>query len=64
MIEGAETLSERICAVECINQNLLNSYDRLMDRLSLHKRNIYAIKIMSKDEIYLYWTDFIPWNPQ
>lgn len=37
MVEGEETLSERIHAVECIKQNLLNSYDRLMDRVSVHR---------------------------
>ena len=48
--EGAETLSERIHAVECINQNPLNSYDRLTDMVSLKRGNIFPIKIMFKDE--------------
>ena len=50
MIEGAETLSERIHTIECINQTLLKGYDRLTDRMSLQEGNMHAIKIMSKDE--------------
>ena len=50
MLKGAETLSERICAVEFNNQNLLKSYDRLMDKVSLQEGNMHTIKIMSKDE--------------
>ena len=50
MTEGAETLSERIHAVEYNNQNLLNSYNRLADRVSFREGNMYTIKIMSKDE--------------
>ena len=63
MTESIETLSERICAVECINQNQLNSYDRLMDRMSLLESNMYTIKIMSKNETF-FWTDFTNCNPQ
>ena len=37
MTEGAETLSEIIHAIERINRDLLNSYCRLMDRVSLRK---------------------------
>ena len=50
MTEGAETLSERIHTVECINQTLLKGFDRLTDRMSFQEGNIHAIKIMSKDE--------------
>ena len=38
-------LSERICAVEFNNQNLLKSYDRLMDKVSLQEGNMHTIKI-------------------
>ena len=48
--EGTETLSERICAVKYINQSLLNSYERLMNKVSPQKGNMYTIKIISKDE--------------
>ena len=51
MMEGTETLSERIHALECINKNMLNSNDRLTHRVSLQKGNIYAVEIMSKDEM-------------
>ena len=47
-MEGEETLSEKIHTVECIKQNLLNSYDRLMVKVPVHEGNMYAIKIMSK----------------
>ena len=50
MIEGAETLSERIHPVECINRSLSDGYNRLTDRMSLQKGNMYAIIIVSKDE--------------
>ena len=50
MTMGAETLFERLCTVECINWTLPKGYDRLTDRMSLQKGNIYAMKIMSKDE--------------
>ena len=50
MMEGAETLSERIHAVEYNNQNLLNSYNILADKVSFQEGNMYTIKIMSKDE--------------
>ena len=50
MTEVAETLSERICTVECMNQNSSNGYDRLTARMSLQEDNMYAIKITSKDE--------------
>ena len=50
MTEGAETVSERIHAVKCINQNLLNSCYRLVDRVPLQEVNIYAIEFMFKDE--------------
>ena len=43
-------LSERICAVEFNNQNLLKSYDRLTDMVSLQEINMYAIKIMFTNE--------------
>ena len=52
MTEGAETLSDRIHTVECINRTLLNGYDRLTERISLQKGNVHAIKIMSKDIIF------------
>ena len=48
VMKDAETLFERICAVECINQNLLNSNNRLTDRVSLQEGNMYTIKITSK----------------
>ena len=51
MTEGAETLSERIHTVECINWTLSKSYDRLTDRMFLQEGNEHAIKIMSKDEM-------------
>ena len=51
MMEGSKTLSERIQAFECINKNMLNSYDRLTYRVSLQEGNIYSIEIMSKDEM-------------
>ena len=50
MTEGAETLSERIRIVECINQTLSKGYDRLADRMSFQEGNMHAIKIISKDE--------------
>ena len=34
MTVGTETLFERICTVECINQNLSKEYDRLIECLS------------------------------
>ena len=40
MTEGAKTLSKRNHAVECINQNLINGYDRLMDKMSLQEGNM------------------------
>lgn len=50
MSKGAETLSERIHAVEFKNWNLLKCYDRLIDKVSLQEGNMHAIKIMYKDE--------------
>ena len=50
MLKGAETLSERIHAADFNNQNLLKSYDKLTDKLSLQEGNKDAIKIISKDE--------------
>ena len=47
MTVGAETLFERICTVECINQILSKGSDRLTDRMSLQEGNMHAIKIMS-----------------
>ena len=51
MSKGTEKLSERIHTVEFDNQNLLKSYDKLADRLSLQDGNLHAIQIMSKDEM-------------
>ena len=53
MSKGSEKLSEIICAIEVNNWNLLKSYDRLTDKLSLQEGNMHAIKIMSKDETLL-----------
>ena len=64
MTMGAETLFERIHPVECFSQTMSKGYDRLIDRMSLQEGNMHAIKIMSKMRRYLYWTDFILWNPQ
>ena len=50
MLKGVETLSERIHAADFNNQNLLKSYDRLTDKVSLQEGNKYAINIISKDE--------------
>ena len=58
MTEGAETLSERICTVECINQPQRNpvlkkkcinqmlskGYDRLTDRMSLQESKYACYK--------------------
>ena len=51
MSKGTEKLSERIHTVEFDNQNLLKSYDRLADRVSLQEGNLHTIQIMSKDEM-------------
>ena len=59
-----ETLSKRICTVECINWNLSKGYDRLTNRISLQEGNMHAIKIMSKDETLSLPTDFTPLNSQ
>ena len=50
MSKGTEKLSEIVHTVEFYNQNLLKSYDRLADRVSLQEGNLYTIQIMSKDE--------------
>ena len=50
MTESAETSSERIHTVECINRTLSKGYDRLTDRMSLQKGNMHSMKIMFKDE--------------
>ena len=42
--KGTENLSEIIHTVEFDNQNLLKSYDRLADRLSLQGGNLYAFQ--------------------
>ena len=52
MPKGTEKLSERIHTVEFDNQNLLKSYDRLADRVSLQEGNLHTIQIMSKDEMF------------
>ena len=44
-------LSEIICAVEFNKWNLLESYDRLTDKVSLQEGNMHAIEIMSTNEI-------------
>ena len=51
MTEGAQTLSERIHTIECINQTLSKGYDSLTDIMSLYEGNMHATKIISKDEI-------------
>ncbi|KAM7320155.1 hypothetical protein ACRRTK_020598 [Alexandromys fortis] len=48
---GTETLTERIKTAECDNQILSKAYDRLAERLSIQEGTVYAIKIMSKDEM-------------
>ena len=60
MTVGAETLFERIHTVECINQTLSKGYDRLTDKMSLQEGNMYAKKIVSKDET-LSLLDITPW---
>ena len=49
MSEGAETLSETISTVECINQTLSKGYDKLTG-MSLQEGNMHAKKTMSEDE--------------
>ena len=51
MSKSIEKLSERIHTVKFDNQNLLKSYDRLADRVSLQEGNLHTIQIMSKDEV-------------
>ena len=51
MLKDAEIICERIHAVELTNRNLLKSYDRLMDKVSLQEGNMHTITIMSKDEM-------------
>ena len=51
MSKGTEKLSERIHTVEFDNQNLLKSYDRLADRVSLQDGNLHAFQVKSKDEV-------------
>ena len=46
MTEGSETLSEKICTVECIIWTLSKGCDRLIDRLSLQEGNMLAIKLV------------------
>ena len=41
MTEGAKTLTERICTVECINCTLSNDYDIFTDRMSLQEVNMH-----------------------
>ncbi|KAH0520307.1 Ubiquitin-protein ligase E3C [Microtus ochrogaster] len=48
---GTETLTERIKTAECDNRILSKAYDRLAERLSIQEGTVYAIKIMSKDEM-------------
>ena len=43
MSKGTEKLSGRIQSVEFDNQNLLKSYDKLADRVSLQDGNLYTI---------------------
>ena len=44
-------LSERIHTAEFDNQNLLKSYDRLADRVSLQDGNLHATQVMAKHEV-------------
>ena len=40
-----------IRSVEFTNQNLLKSYDMLMDKVSLQKGNVHVIQVISKNEM-------------
>ena len=64
MTESAETLSERIHIVKCINWTLSKSYGRLTNSMSLQEGNMHSTKIMSKNETLFYWTDFKSGNHQ
>ena len=50
-LKGTEKLAERIHNVEFDNKNLLKSYARLADKVSLQDGNLHAIQIMSKNEM-------------
>ena len=54
MTKGAERLSERISAVEFINQTLSKGYDRLADRMSFQKGNMHGKKLYPRMRHYLY----------
>ena len=62
MTEGAETLSERIHIVECINQTLSKSYGRLTDSMSLQEGNMHATKIISKDATLFLLDRHLTWE--
>ena len=62
MTEGAETLSERIHIVECINQTLSKSYGRLTDSMSLQEGNMNATKIISKDATLFLLDRHLTWE--
>ena len=54
VLEGAETLSERICAAEFNNRNLLNSHDKLTEKVSLQEGNMHTVKLCPRMRYYLY----------
>ena len=51
MSKCTEKLSESILTVEFDYQNLLQSYDRLTDKVSLQEINLHPIQIMSNYEM-------------
>ena len=50
MSKHAEKLSERIHTFDFENQNLLKSYDKLADGISLQEGNLHTIQLIPKDE--------------